>query len=590
MGVETIFSLINLFSNHSFDSSNPLMRLVSSVLFLPLFSLVSAALEKKPNVVFILVDDLGFRNVNFTLGRPVDDGPSSTPNIDALAHEGLVFNRHYAYKTCTPSRSALQSGRLPIHVTEALRNPDDPNAAVPYNMTTLANIMNNNNYTSHFVGKSDFGMATDRHTPYGRGYSDRSLSYFSHKNEFFTHKTLQSGCKTKCETENAGDHECIMDLFEGQAPAHDHNTSEYVEFLFRDRALEIISDVDDDSSDPFFLFYSSHVAHCPLQVPESYRKKFDLDDDESQCRAQTTDVNPSYDGDFKCRSTYNAMINLLDDIVGDIVQKLKDKNVYDNTLIVFSSDNGGCVHLDESGGNNFPLRGGKYSDLEGGVRMAAFASGGWLERNNMAVANANGGVSTDETIHISDWLQTLNAVGGNLEDAVDELALTNNPPLPPFDSKNQLNVLLGTGPSAHRDSPLMLSGNAVLFNEWKLIKQEKVSPGGHPGQIYPNASSPASPIDAESLNLNCSNGCLFDVVGDLTEHHDRSHDEPQILSQLMAMLEAGAQTVYTNNDTLIMDDACADIDDATDCGCHLASHKWADSGGVPYFGPYARGQ
>ena len=124
-------------------------------------SLASATSPTKPNVVFILVDDLGFANVNFTLGHTSDGTPSATPNIDALAHRGLVFNRHYAYKTCTPSRSALQSGRLPYHVTEALKNPDDPNAAVSYNMTTLPTVMNSNNYTSHFVGKS--GESVVRH-------------------------------------------------------------------------------------------------------------------------------------------------------------------------------------------------------------------------------------------------------------------------------------------------------------------------------------------------------------------------------------------------------------------------------------------
>lgn len=81
---------------------------------------------KLPNVLFILIDDLGFGDVGFTQGSP----PSATftPNIDQLANDGLILDRHLAYKTCTPSRSALQSGRLPVHVTEQLKVPDNPNA------------------------------------------------------------------------------------------------------------------------------------------------------------------------------------------------------------------------------------------------------------------------------------------------------------------------------------------------------------------------------------------------------------------------------------------------------------------------------
>ena len=289
------------------------------------------------------------------------------------------------------------------------------------------------------------------------------------------------------------------------------------------------------------------------------------------------------------------MVNLLDDIVGDIVDKLKSKNLYENTLIVFTSDNGGCVHLDESGGNNYPLRGGKYSDFEGGVRMASFASGGWLSRSSLTVAAAaassvGGGASTDEVLHISDWLQTLNAVGGNPSDAVDALAKTNSPPLPPYDSRNQLPVLLGTGGSKHRNKPLMLSSNAVLLDDWKLIKQEKVTPGGHPGRVYPNASSPDSPIDDPSLNLNCSDGCLFNVAEDPTEHREMAKERPDILEKLIGMYEEGVKTVYSNVDTLTMSEECDHFDDAVDCGCHLALHKWADDSGTPYLGPYARGE
>lgn len=99
----------------------------------------------------------------------------STPTIDRLVREGIELNRHYVHMICTPSRSALQSGRLPIHVITELAGPCDCNGAIPRNMTGIAAQLKRAGYATHQVGKWDVGMATPHHTPQGRGY-DTSLT------------------------------------------------------------------------------------------------------------------------------------------------------------------------------------------------------------------------------------------------------------------------------------------------------------------------------------------------------------------------------------------------------------------------------
>lgn len=141
-------------------------------------TLVAAAVPQPPHVLFVLVDDLGHGNVGFhEKNRPPE---VATPNMDALVAEGVVLNRHYVFRMCTPSRSSLISGRFPVHVTQQLKDPEAPDAGVPRNMTGIGHALKKAGYHTHQVGKWDAGMATPRHTPQGRGF-DTSLGYFEHK-------------------------------------------------------------------------------------------------------------------------------------------------------------------------------------------------------------------------------------------------------------------------------------------------------------------------------------------------------------------------------------------------------------------------
>lgn len=185
---------------------------------LPLFAatLVLAANTSMPapHVWFILVDDLGHGNVGFHREEASPPPEVQTPNMDALVRDGIQLRRHYVYRMCTPTRSSLMSGRFPVHVTQALHNPEQANAGVPRNMTGIGAVMQRAGYTTHQIGKWDAGMATPSHTPRGRGFNT-SLGYFEHKNDFWSKGIMQSECLGK----HAAEWGNLTDLWDTDRPA-----------------------------------------------------------------------------------------------------------------------------------------------------------------------------------------------------------------------------------------------------------------------------------------------------------------------------------------------------------------------------------
>ena len=150
---------------------------------------------------------------------------------------------------------------------------------------------------------------------------------------------------------NSTEYECSgVDLWLNQAPAHGLNGT-YGGYLFTNEAVRVVN--DHDSSSPLFLFAAFQNLHPPLEVPPEYIQRYDP----------------------PLNSTINGMTSFLDDSVGNLTESLRRAGLWENTLIVYTPDNGGYLG---SGGENMPLRAGKFSDFAGGVRSAAFVSGGYL--------------------------------------------------------------------------------------------------------------------------------------------------------------------------------------------------------------------
>jgi len=148
----------------------------------------------KPHILTILIDDYGWANVGYHRDPPTNE--IQTPVIDSLVKQGVELDRHYVFKYCSPTRSAILSGRNPIHVNvlnlaPTFFNPNDVvsgYSAIPKNMTVIAEKLKSAGYATHMVGKWDAGMATHEHTPVGRGF-DTSLHYFHHANDYWTERT-----------------------------------------------------------------------------------------------------------------------------------------------------------------------------------------------------------------------------------------------------------------------------------------------------------------------------------------------------------------------------------------------------------------
>ena len=157
-----------------------------SVAYVSALSLITFACvvnARKPHILLVVADDLGWADVGYH-HKKEQNREIQTPTIDQLVASGIELNRHYVHCMCTPSRAALQSGRLPVHVLQSLAGPCDVNGAIPRNMTGLGELMKRGNYRTVFAGKWDAGMATFDHTPKGRGY-DEALHYFHHMNDYW---------------------------------------------------------------------------------------------------------------------------------------------------------------------------------------------------------------------------------------------------------------------------------------------------------------------------------------------------------------------------------------------------------------------
>jgi hypothetical protein len=291
-------------------------------------------------------------------------------------------------------------------------------------MTGVASKLKKAGYRTHMAGKWDAGMATPTHCPHGRGY-DTSLSYFHHSNGLWDEKTSDNYCPSG-----------IQDLWDTTHPAHgiaadtskrvDHrNISAYEEHIFGQRLLNTIK--AHDPSEPLFLFYSSRLVHVSYEVPDQYLDKL----------APYVD-NSTEQGAGRLK--YAAMVNFLDDSIGNITEALKAKGMWDNTLMLFLSDNGGPIYLS---GNNYPLRGGKYSEFEGGVRVAAFASGGLLPSKVRGTRHSGIG-------SYADVYTTLCSLAG--VDAKDDSADAAG--LPPVDGMDLSEMLLKGKNSPRQEVPL----------------------------------------------------------------------------------------------------------------------------------------
>ncbi len=310
-----------------------------------------SAATQDPNIVFILVDDVGWNDVGYN-GSEI-----STPNIDALAASGVKLNRSYVFPICSPTRAALMTGQNPLKY--GVDSPMALDGTLPLNLTLLPEHLKSAGYETWLVGKWHLGHKERASRPNERGF-DHSYGFLNGWVDHYTH-VFNGGL----DWQRNG----VTVREEGHATA-----------LLTKEAIGLLKDHNEEN--PFFLYMAYNAPHTPLQLIEGVTKTY----------PEIKDMD---------RRVYAEMMTDLDMHIGRLIAELDTQGVLDNTLIIFMSDNGG--DREGLGSDNTPLRGGKGRGFDGGLRTPAFVS--WQGK-------LDGNQTLDEPVFIQNWAPTLLDVAG----------------------------------------------------------------------------------------------------------------------------------------------------------------------------------
>lgn len=410
--------------------------------------LVTSALATPPHIVFIVADDMGWNDVSF---HGSDEIP--TPNIDALAYNGIILNSHYVQPLCSPTRAALMTGLYPIH-TGMQGYP--MLAAEPRGLPLqkiLPQYLKDVGYVTRAVGKWHLGFYRKEFTPVYRGFDSHlgywtgSISYYDHiVQDIYPDGNILSGHDFRRNMDTAWD-------LEGK----------YATEVFTEEALRIIE--EHDSCKPLFLYVSHLAVHAGntgklLEAPQEIINRF----------RHIKEPN---------RRTYAAMVSQMDESVGRVVETLQNKRMLNNSIIVFISDNGApSVGVFQNWGSNYPLRGIKATLWEGGVRGVALIWSPLLLQPSRV---------SEELMHVSDWLPTLYSAAGG-----DVTKLDGN-----MDGVDQWSSLVNDEKSPRRQLLVNIDERektaALIVGDWKLVVGTFGSNGSLDGYYGDNGHSASNP-------------------------------------------------------------------------------------------------
>lgn len=428
--------------------------------------------SSKPNIIFILADDLGYNELGCYGQTKIE-----TPNIDALAENGMRFTQHYSGSpVCAPSRCIFLTGQHSGHayvrgndewnsrgdVWNFEKAVNDPNLEGQYPMPsdsiTIAELLKEKGYATGMVGKWGLGAPLSEGIPTKQGF------------DFFYGYNCQRQAHTYYPKHLWKNEEKVWlenDLVAPGTPldnfADSLNKAAYKKYTQKDYAptlmhQEAIQFIDQNKSKPFFLYYASPIPHLPLQAPERwvdfYKKKFGPENPYPGRR--------SYFPNYSPRATYAAMVSYLDEQVGELVEKLKTEGIYENTLIVFTSDNGPTYDI---GGADSPFfesahpfrsdRGwGKGYTQEGGIRVPMIAH--WP-------AKIKGKSTSNHLSAFWDWLPTFCEMAGVestfYSDGISLLSTLNG------EKQKENHEFL------YWEFPAYKGQQAVRLGKWKAIRQ-----------------------------------------------------------------------------------------------------------------------
>ena len=338
-------------NSHAFEAAARLLAAAAAAAVLLAGPLAAPArAEERPNVIVFVADDLGWSDVGFH-GEDVIE----TPSLDRLAAEGVQLDRFYTTPICSPTRAALMTGRDPMRLGVAYGvimpwhtigiHPDEH--FMPESFRAAG-------YQTAMVGKWHLGHAQETYHPNQRGFE-----------HFFGHLHTEVGYFSPFSNQGGTD-------FQVNGATRDIAEGEYETFVLAEEASRYIRERDREK--PFFLYVPFIAPHTPLEAPDDLLEKYaDMEDDREPARSDQTDTSRRYSRMMlrpSARPVYAAVVDAMDQAVGQVLDTLDAEGLAENTIVLFFSDNGGAAYA-TGGADNVPLRGGKGEVFEGGVRVVS---------------------------------------------------------------------------------------------------------------------------------------------------------------------------------------------------------------------------
>ena len=366
-----------------------MIKICKNVLFLSLILLFNCKKEelkekKKPNILFILVDDLGYHDLGVTGSKFYE-----TPNVDQLARESLLFTQGYAAsRVCSPSRASIMTGKFTARhgitdwigakTGEDWRNrkrfdkmlPANYVQALPKEDITIAEAFKNNGYKTFFAGKWHLGDKGSYPEDHGFEINEGGFHRGGPAGGFFS-----PWQNPKLENKQKGENLTIR------------------------LANETANFIKQYKDSTFFAFLSFYAVHSPIQTSEQKWKKYRNKADSlgvAKTGYKMERILPIRQ--LQDNPIYGGLVETMDDAVGIVLNALHENGLDKNTIVVFTSDNGGVASGDNYSSSNLPLRGGKGYQWEGGIREPYFIKTPWL---------INDGVTTNFPVIQTDLYPTL---------------------------------------------------------------------------------------------------------------------------------------------------------------------------------------
>lgn len=489
----------------------------------------SSVITTKPNIILILADDLGFNDVSFYNGGAAD-GSLMTPNIDNLAKEGVAFlNGYAASPVCSPSRAAIMTGRYSSRygfeftpypaqaakIMNLLREDDELETiyledvqldevgltigGLPDKEVTVAEMLQKNGYYTAHIGKWHLGGFTDGMKPNDQGFDDslmlNSSLYLPKNHPDIVNAKIDSSIEDMVWASSQ-----FAASFNGSEP---FKPGGYITDYYTDEAIKVINNNKDR---PFFLYLGHFAPHNPLQ---SLRKDYEK---HNHMENHTLQV-------------YSGMIEALDRSIGKIVTTLEENGLTENTLIIFTSDNGGAGYIGLDNINK-PYRGWKLTHFEGGMHIPFFAK--WP-------AKIKKDMRYDKRIHHTDIFSTI--LGAASIEPPKEIKI---------DGINLIPFLTNEKSGEPHQTLYWKNASyqAVIHNDWKLLRSKFPNEQEY---LYNLKKDPY-----EQNNLAMSELKLKSLLHEKLDTHIESMPEPNWpQSVFMPVVVDKPQTEYKKGDELI---------------------------------------